>query len=107
MMDEILEERSIIYLVSVTTIRMDWNVVIKLSFLVLIFRKSFHGEVTSDLVGSTTMKSRMCTIVVDSFTSVLFWDGNTIGVVTMRIDCLLYTSPSPRDQRGSRMPSSA
>ena len=23
------------------------------------------------------------------------------------INCLLYTSPSPRDQRGSRMPSSA
>ena len=23
------------------------------------------------------------------------------------IGCLLYTSPSPRDQRGSRMPSSA
>ena len=27
-----------------------------------------------------------------------------VGQVT---DCLLYTSPSPRDQRGSRMPSSA
>ena len=26
---------------------------------------------------------------------------------TWRIYCLLYTSPSPRDQRGSRMPSSA
>ena len=25
----------------------------------------------------------------------------------MGITCLLYTSPSPRDQRGSRMPSSA
>ena len=25
----------------------------------------------------------------------------------MIVDCLLYTSPSPRDQRGSRMPSSA
>ena len=25
----------------------------------------------------------------------------------MYIGCLLYTSPSPRDQRGSRMPSSA
>ena len=25
----------------------------------------------------------------------------------LNIDCLLYTSPSPRDQRGSRMPSSA
>ena len=28
------------------------------------------------------------------------------GAGRMR-DCLLYTSPSPRDQRGSRMPSSA
>ena len=27
--------------------------------------------------------------------------------VTPFITCLLYTSPSPRDQRGSRMPSSA
>ena len=27
--------------------------------------------------------------------------------IVLRIDCLLYTSPSPRDQRGSRMPSSA
>ena len=26
---------------------------------------------------------------------------------TLCLDCLLYTSPSPRDQRGSRMPSSA
>ena len=26
---------------------------------------------------------------------------------THKGDCLLYTSPSPRDQRGSRMPSSA
>ena len=25
----------------------------------------------------------------------------------LKEDCLLYTSPSPRDQRGSRMPSSA
>ena len=30
-----------------------------------------------------------------------------IGDATGCIDCLLYTSPSPRDQRGSRMPSSA
>ena len=26
---------------------------------------------------------------------------------TVKMPCLLYTSPSPRDQRGSRMPSSA
>ena len=30
--------------------------------------------------------------------------GNAIAQET---GCLLYTSPSPRDQRGSRMPSSA
>ena len=29
------------------------------------------------------------------------------GLVSTRMTCLLYTSPSPRDQRGSRMPSSA
>ena len=30
-----------------------------------------------------------------------------IGLIAMPVGCLLYTSPSPRDQRGSRMPSSA
>ena len=29
------------------------------------------------------------------------------GGTIMATSCLLYTSPSPRDQRGSRMPSSA
>ena len=29
------------------------------------------------------------------------------AVAAARAACLLYTSPSPRDQRGSRMPSSA
>ena len=29
------------------------------------------------------------------------------GGLILSKDCLLYTSPSPRDQRGSRMPSSA
>ena len=34
-----------------------------------------------------------------SVTHPMEWDGEK--------NCLLYTSPSPRDQRGSRMPSSA
>ena len=34
-------------------------------------------------------------------------DMKNIALPTLNIDCLLYTSPSPRDQRGSRMPSSA
>ena len=37
--------------------------------------------------------------------------GETVAAVVVKkresnITCLLYTSPSPRDQRGSRMPSS-
>ena len=30
-----------------------------------------------------------------------------LDCLMMCVTCLLYTSPSPRDQRGSRMPSSA
>ena len=34
-------------------------------------------------------------------------DVDQIDGLSPAISCLLYTSPSPRDQRGSRMPSSA
>ena len=37
-------------------------------------------------------------------------NSSSLGVAALKAqheDCLLYTSPSPRDQRGSRMPSSA
>ena len=34
-------------------------------------------------------------------------EGKIYAVDDMCTHCLLYTSPSPRDQRGSRMPSSA
>ena len=37
------------------------------------------------------------------FIKIPVWERN----VAMVYHCLLYTSPSPRDQRGSRMPSSA
>ena len=37
-----------------------------------------------------------------------FWDERLSTVAVEKLyTCLLYTSPSPRDQRGSRMPSSA
>ena len=32
---------------------------------------------------------------------------NEPGIIMKSLDCLLYTSPSPRDKRQSRMPSSA
>ena len=34
-------------------------------------------------------------------------EGANAAIAASGRDCLLYTSPSPRDQRGSRMPSSA
>ena len=41
-------------------------------------------------------------LAFDSPNDKFCWDVSHQGYV-----CLLYTSPSPRDQRGSRMPSSA
>ena len=43
---------------------------------------------------------------------VLFREAHSLSPLTLPshssiLTCLLYTSPSPRDQRGSRMPSSA
>ena len=39
--------------------------------------------------------------------SSLYQRGNRAVIAELSNGCLLYTSPSPRDQRGSRMPSSA
>ena len=45
---------------------------------------------------------------IDEGVSVMSGDDlNLTATITHRYSCLLYTSPSPRDQRGSRMPSSA
>ena len=51
-------------------------------------------------------------IAADDFATIVnakeFKTDNAVrGLSVMVEGCLLYTSPSPRDQRGSRMPSSA
>ena len=43
----------------------------------------------------------------ESFTCKLQSQQKKINIAVKFFTCLLYTSPSPRDQRGSRMPSSA
>ena len=50
--------------------------------------------------------------VAFTFGAVAVFFGMAAGIIEAFNDgelliCLLYTSPSPRDQRGSRMPSSA
>ena len=37
----------------------------------------------------------------------LLLNASFVAAAQVLVYCLLYTSPSPRDQRGSRMPSSA
>ena len=45
-------------------------------------------------------EAAMNELLHDDFKFTMHKSGNTLG-------CLLYTSPSPRDKRQSRMPSSA
>ena len=44
---------------------------------------------------------------IDAFESYMHPEFISVSEFEMSTSCLLYTSPSPRDQRGSRMPSSA
>ena len=54
-----------------------------------------EGEEVEKIIEGTLTKESDANLVEDG----LFYDLASV--------CLLYTSPSPRDQRGSRMPSSA
>ena len=65
------------------------------------FLKSFApGEVTTNDIVNASKDIYLQSIRVHKFLT----SNGEIGKVAT---CLLYTSPSPRDQRGSRMPSSA
>ena len=47
------------------------------------------------------------TIAQDGNEGLAVAETKSPDLIVLDIICLLYTSPSPRDQRGSRMPSSA
>ena len=52
--------------------------------------------------GDVTLESTLESLGIDSMGLV-----ESIFAIEEAFDCLLYTSPSPRDMRRSRMPSSA
>ena len=75
---------------------------------------------TADAVSQRFLRGKPVGTYEDLVDLTLGWRGRvatTAGIVLLQIGCLvgyaniltclLYTSPSPRDQRGSRMPSSA
>ena len=59
-------------------------------------------EITIDSINSFLEEQRKNNI--DGALTISLFDNRSIDVP---INCLLYTSPSPRDKRQSRMPSSA
>ena len=70
------------------------------------------GQSFSASVGSISLTD--ITVGLDSFEATfsvgavdIFAYGDVDTGSNTSYSCLLYTSPSPRDQRGSRMPSSA
>ena len=61
-------------------------------------------------------RQRAAEVVAEMFGTEAYYDGTTYGVWSVIdlegkkwkfMSCLLYTSPSPRDPKTSRMPSSA
>ena len=65
-----------------------------------------HGGIRAALpAGSVTMRNAYEIMPFDNEITIAILNGEKINELLNY--CLLYTSPSPRDQRGSRMPSSA
>ena len=65
---------------------------------------------TSSKATAAAQEKREIVIGVDAHNSLL-WQGSVVSADQLagelQKDCLLYTSPSPRDRQRSRMPSSA
>ena len=55
----------------------------------------------------TGMGGEQVVISGGAFVLPIIHNITSVGMKTLCIDCLLYTSPSPRDRTRSRMPSSA
>ena len=70
------------------------------------------GEVSNVLQAASAVTSQVnrdIVLVADRSGSMAYFEDEQFlyNTFTRIYNCLLYTSPSPRDQRGSRMPSSA
>ena len=84
----------------------------------LVYRSNCLGadqRITNTGGGNTSSKVMEVDPLTGKETDILWVKGSGGDLRTAKVenfaslymDCLLYTSPSPRDQRGSRMPSSA
>ena len=74
-----------------------------------LFRISFSGELAFEIAVPTAYGDALIRKIMEvgAEFDVTPYGTEALGVMRIEKGCLLYTSPSPRDQRGSRMPSSA
>ena len=99
---------TLVYWLGYETLRSDFPQLITLyGAFFLIYLGIFHFSRTQKtitfFVGIGILARFLLLFTIPNFSDDLYrfiWDGRLLT-------CLLYTSPSPRDQRGSRMPSSA
>ena len=69
--------------------------------------KKLPSPIKTGVSNSLSNLSNLVTIPNNVLQGDLSLAGINSGRLLVNTTCLLYTSPSPRDQRGSRMPSSA
>ena len=81
-----------------------WQIAIVVILVVLLFGRGKISSLMGDVAkGIKSFKKGMASDVTDDNEPKNISEDNQDN----NKNCLLYTSPSPRDQRGSRMPSSA
>ena len=59
------------------------------------------------IIGEFLKYGSQCTYGANEIVPAIYKAGELKNIVALVLDCLLYTSPSPRDGLLSRMPSSA
>ena len=92
-----------------------WDVLVDPARKIRIGNKLYFGggeDLVAEVIDNTTSRGRTLRFLYDgpyeAFRDKLYEMGQTpLPKYIKRDDCLLYTSPSPRDKRQSRMPSSA
>ena len=77
----------------------------------MIFKKfNIENKKARDLIPQAITVLALLSVIIYFATNAQINMGNrgiSFGFGFLNQDCLLYTSPSPRDNTGSRMPSSA
>ena len=84
------------------TFLMITNIILAIILIVLVLLQQGKGSDLGSAFGGGSSNSLFGAVGPSNFLGKI-----TTYIAALFLVCLLYTSPSPRDQRGSRMPSSA